>query len=415
MSKTRPLLFIVTILLLAATVFSYVFFDNNFLIRKWHIPLSPPGFLDARQMGWAAESYAMGYDPLVENPANWRGHQLNYPRIWQLIFSLGIDSSHTNLIGTISVIIFFIGYGLFWFSKKFDTLTCFILTIAVFSSAVMLALERANIELILFCVISLALLVNYSSRVLGLSIFIFASVLKMYPIFGFFYLLNESKKKFFPFFLTGTGIFVAYMLFTLVDTMRVYSTTPQLPGSSMGMNVWWLGLNNRRFFDLHISADGILYLKAISYITVILIVAGALYWGVRSSYADRLRKGEFLEAFRTGAGIYLGCFIMIINADYRLIFLILTIPQIVSWLQMKGKRFSPVPLITLSAIIISLWSSFIMRFLGRNPTFILEESCNWIIFAGLLYLFFASVPEWLNDYLRQPFSRIKSLRKLLTQ
>ena len=407
MNKTKLLLFIITILILAGSVFSFVFYDNNFMIRKWNIPLSPPGFLDARQMGWAAESYAQGYDPLVENPANWRGHQLNYPRIWQLVFALGIDSSHTNLIGGISVIIFFIGVGVFWFSKKYDNLTYFILSIATLSSVVMLALERANIELILFCILSLALAVNYYSRIPALSLFLFASVLKMYPVFGFIYLFKEDKRRFWTLFLSGVGIFIVYLLLTSVDTMRVYSTTPQLPGTSMGMNVWWLGLNNRRFFDLHLTESVILYCKVASYLMVFLISASALFFGLKNRDADRLSRGEYLDAFRVGAGIYIGCFIVIINADYRLLFLIFTIPQPVAWARAGKKRFSPVPLITLAAVNFSLWNSFFMRFFGRKPTFIMEEFSNWVILAGLLYLLFSSLPGWFRNYVSRPFSSLK--------
>ena len=50
MNRTKYLLFVLTILILATTIFSYVYFDNNFMIRKWSIPLAPPGFLDAHQL-----------------------------------------------------------------------------------------------------------------------------------------------------------------------------------------------------------------------------------------------------------------------------------------------------------------------------------------------------------------------------
>ena len=407
--KTRLLLFVLTILLLASSVFSFVFLDNNFLIRKWNIPLSPPGFLDSRQLAWAAESYALGYDPLVENPVNWRGHQLNYPRIWQLVFALDIDRNHTNIIGSIVVVLFFIGLGIFWFSKKYDPLTCFFLLIASISSAVMLGVERSNIELIVFFVLALALFVNYSSSLRGLFLFLFAAILKIYPIFGLVYLLKENRERFWKFFLSGAAFFIVYLLLTAADTARVYNTTPQLPGSSMGMNVWWLGLNNRRFFNLHLSDDIILYCRVLTYAVTFMTVLLTAFFSMKQKYRG-FTQGEHLDAFRVGAAIYIGCFVMIINADYRLIFLIFTIPQLVSWLRVNGQKLNPVPLITLCATIITLWSSFIMHFLGRNPTFIIEESCNWIIFGGFLYLLFASLPDWFSSYLQRPFSRVTHSR-----
>jgi hypothetical protein len=410
MSKIKPLLFLITIILLASSVFSFVFFQNVWLLRKWNIPIDPPGFHDSRQFAWAAEAYAQGYDPLIKNPVNPRGHQLNYPRIWHLLFALGINESHVNILGSIVVILFFIGIGIFWFSGKFNNLTYVILSIAILSSAVMLGIERSNIELVLFFILSLAIAVNYSSSTLALPFFLFASFLKLYPIFGFVYLLKENKKKFWSLFLIALGIFTIYFFYTFIDTMRVYTTTPQLPNSSMGMNVWWLGLNNRRLFDLHLSPTVILYLKTLSYVMVFLIVTGALFLSFRNKELNRFREGEYIDSFRVGAGIYIGCFIAIINADYRLIFLIFTIPQLVSWSYSNERGFSPVPLVTLSAMLFSLWSSFFMHFLGRKTTFILEESCNWIVLAGLLYLFLSSLPDWFRGYLRRPFSRIKVFR-----
>ena len=90
----------------------------------------------------------------------------------------------------------------------------------------------------------------------------------------------------------------------------------------------------------------------------------------------------------------------------RLIFLIFTVPQLAAWLSKKDNGLSLVPHITLLAMVFSFWSFFITRFLGQKLTFILEEFSNWVILAGLLYLFLVSVPGWFNDYLRRPLSKI---------
>lgn len=411
MTGTKALSFILTILIIAASVFSFVFLNNNFLIRKWNIPLSPPGFLDTRLIGVASESYAQGFDPLVENPANTisTGQQLNYPRIWHLLFLTGMDQSHTNLVGSIFVLMFFVGLGLFWFSNTFDNLTYIILSMATLSSAVMLCIERANIELVLFFILSSALVINYSSSTKALFLFIFAFLLKLYPVFGLFYLLKEHKKKFWLLFLLGLGVFVLYLLITFADSLRVYATTPKLPGSSFGMHVWWMGLKNKRFFNVQMSEQVIFFVKVLSFLMVFLIVAVTLFFSLRNNKADNLRQGKYLDSFRVGAAIFIGCYIVISNGDQRLIFLIFTIPQLVSWSFDKESGKLPVPLITLCAMIFSLWNSFIMRFGGRKPTFLLEEFSNWVILAGLLYLFLASLPDWFSNYIRQPLSRIKRL------
>ncbi len=407
MTKLRPLLFIFIILALATSIFSYVFLDNDFLIRKWSIPFAPHGFHDSRQFAWAAEAHALGYDPLIENPVNPRGHQLNYPRIWHLLFNLGINESHTNLFGSVVVILFFIGIGIFWFSKKFDNLTYILLSILILSPAVMLGIERSNIELILFFILSLALTISYRSTISSLFVFLFASVLKIYPVFGFIYLLKENKKKFWTLFLSAIGIFILYALLSFNDFYQVYSTTPKLVGSSFGINVLWMGIEHPRHLQIPISNNLAVTLKTISYAIAFLILSVTIYFSIFRENAGLYNQGQYLDAFRVGAGIYIGCFLLMNTHDYRLIFLIFAIPQIVAWLRVKGKTSSLLPHITLATMIFSLWSFVIRRILGRKITFVMEELCNWIMLACLLYLLFCSLPSWLRDDLRRPFSGTK--------
>lgn len=407
MKKINLLLYAATILILATSIFSSVYFENHYLIRKWNIPVCPPSFLDSRQLAWASESFALGYDPLIENPVNPRGHQLNYPRIWQLLFLLGINESHTNTIGTIVVVLFFIGIGLFWFSRKFDNLTYLALFIFFLSPAVMLGIERSNPELVLFFVLSLALLANYYSSIPALSIFVFASILKLYPVFGFIYLLKEKKKRFWTLFLSASGIFILYGILSFEDFKHVYQTTPQLVNSSFGMHVWWSGLKHARVFALTLSEGQIVFFKVFTYVLALSIIITALSLGLRKSRPDHYQFGQHLDAFRVGAGIYVGCFLVMSTLDYRLIFLAFTIPQLIEWLRNKEKGFSFVPLITLLAMMLSLWNFFIIRYLGRRITFAMEEFANWVVLSTLLYLLFVSVPDWFSDFLRLPLNKSK--------
>jgi hypothetical protein len=401
MNRTRLLLFSLTIIIVAASIFSYVFLHTDFLIRKWNLPLDPPGFYDSRQFTWASEAYAQGYDPLIENPVNPRGHQLNYPRIWHLLFLLGINESHTNIMGTVVTILFFLGLGIFWFSKKFDTRTYLVLSIVILSPAVMLGVERSNIELVLFFVLSLGLTLSYYSTIPALGAFLFAAVLKIYPVFGFTYLLKEDKRRFWMLFLTAMGIFILYALFSFDDFLQVYKTTPKLVGSSFGINVFWRGLSHKRFLNLSISESLATALQVFSYALAITIVAVTVILGVRRKDPG-LSQGQYIDAFRVGACIYAGCFLLMNTHDYRLIFLIFTVPQLIVWIKKRGNSLVSLPLMTLAAMMFSMWHFFVMRFLGRKITFVMEEFSNWIMLAGLLYLFVSTLPEWFKDYIRRP-------------
>ena len=54
-------------------------------------------------------------------------------------------------------------------------------------------------------------------------------------------------------------------------------------------------------------------------------------------------------ALQAGAFIYLGTFAAVNNFDYRLVFLLLTLPQLVEWACMPSHRLSSLAAITLIA------------------------------------------------------------------
>lgn len=409
------------LLVFITIIFISIFSGYDPIWKIWNIPSCPPSFLDARVLTYAAESYALGFDPMYNNPQHPLGVNSNYPRIWHLLFTLDINRNHAIIIGTIFVILFFIGLFIFLLSKKFDNLTSCILAIVIFSPSVMLGIERANNDLVIFFLVSLALVISYYSNIKALFLFLFAAILKLYPVFGFIYLLKENKRRFWVLFLSALGIFIIYIILSLDDLIQVYKSTPQLVGSSFGINVWWKGLRHSRFLALPISESLLYFFKISSYVLAFLIILITLFFSLRQNKDGLYKGGEYIDAFRVGAGIYIGCFLLITSHDYRLIFLIFTIPQLVAWLRNsirnvsafhgKEKGILLVPLITLLAMLFSLWSFFIMRFLGRKITFLMEEFSNWIVLTGLLFLFFSSLPYWFSDYLYRPFSLMKRFNK----
>jgi hypothetical protein len=415
--KVLLLLLVVFIIIIFLSIFS----GYESIWKIWNIPSCPPSFLDAYVLTYAAESYALGFDPIYNNPQHPLGVNSNYPRIWHFLFALGINRNHAIIIGSIFVILFFIGLFIFLLSKKFDNLTNYILAIVIFSPSVILGIERANNDLLIFFLVSLALVISYYSDIKALFFFLFAAILKLYPAFGLIYLLKENKRRFWILLLLALSVLTFYVIFSLDDLIQVYKSTPQLVGSSFGINVWWKGLRHSRFLALPVSDSLMHLLKVSSYILAFLIISTTLFFSSRQNKYELFRGGEYIDAFRVGAAIYIGCFLIINSHDYRLIFLIFTIPQIVAWLRNSIKDISAfrgkekgillVPLITLLAMIFSLWSFFIMRFLGRKITFLMEEFSNWIILTGLLFLFFSSLPDWFSNYLYRPFSLMRRFNK----
>jgi hypothetical protein len=267
--------------------------------------------------------------------------------------------------------------------------------------------------LIIFSIVSLALAVNYYSTISGLLLFLFAALLKFHPMLGLLYLMKEEKRRFLVLFLSALGIFALYMFLIRADLNYIFTAISQGVGSSYGIHVWWKAIGHPRFFNLPVSESTKMAFQVLSYILAVTITLVTLYLSVRHENNQTYRQGQFIDAFRVGAGIYIGSYVFLTNNDYRLTFLIFTVPQLVAWMRNKEKAISLVPRVTLAAMILSLWSFFVMRFIGglgagqRNITTIIEEFANWVMLTSFLYLFFSSLPLWLGDYLRRPFFYIK--------
>jgi hypothetical protein len=122
---------------------------------------------------------------------------------------------------------------------------------------------------------------------------------------------------------------------------------------------------------------------------------------------------RFIDGFRLGAVIYLGTFIEGNSFNYRLVFLLFCIPQLMTWMnsQARNRIWSRITFITL---ISSCWGMLLLRVLPVDLAFWLDELTNWILFTGLLYLFFISLPDWLIKEIDRFFNRYHFLSRKIT-
>jgi hypothetical protein len=96
----------------------------------------------------------------------------------------------------------------------------------------------------------------------------------------------------------------------------------------------------------------------------------------------------YIDAFRAGAGIYLGTFMLGNSWAYRLIFLIFIIPQLVTWIKVDRSR-KIISVLALVSTIASCCPTWI-------DSGILDETFNWLLFIFLLYLMLSSLPPFLQ-------------------
>jgi hypothetical protein len=145
---------------------------------------------------------------------------------------------------------------------------------------------------------------------------------------------------------------------------------------------------------------------------VLILAAGVL--AVRDPNALTTLHERNLSAFRMGASIYVGTFLLGNNWDYRLAFLVFVIPQLAEWLRLKNKLQKAIVIVTVISILLSAWH-FVLKFdlpfiplkdpVNRN--FIIDEFINWLLVPGFTYLLTASFPDWLRHDVQKLFGKAK--------
>lgn len=372
----------------------------------WNLPEETVNFVDSRTLTSGAESHALGYDPMYENIAHPHAREMNYPRIWHGLFWLPIKSEHTALLAGIFALLFF--WGVFLFLHAIDTRTALFLGAMVFSPAAIFGLQSGNNDLVVFFVAALALRLGYRSKFWGATAMFFAAVLKVFPIFGLVaQLLTEEKRDFYRLLLPFAALFLLYCYVSLDEFRHIYSITPWGRSGAYGMPVLpmmiekvlnkWTAFPELRAWV--IAAAPVFFFGVACAICLISICALVAKRAVRCPISE-----PHIASFRVGAYIYIGSFLISNNWDYRLIFLIFTIPQLVAWSSSADIWLSRMVRVTLAGILFSCWAIFVQGIFG-SYIFILDEIANWIAFSGLLHLFLASLPGWSFDELSEFFGR----------
>jgi hypothetical protein len=365
-------------------------------------PLSPY-FSDARVITAGAESRALGFDPMVYNPRHPSGELMDYPRIWQFLFHLGIDQKDTIYFEVAFVLLFFL--GIFLFVGEINQAMAVALACGIFSPAVLLGIERGSNDLVIFFLLALALMVIRKSTAASAGLIAFAFILKLFPVFAAAVFLKEDRRRFFKI-LTGSILFVStYWILMRNEIRAVRSAVSTTDWASYGIAVNWLGLESLIHNPL---LSKLVCYAVIGAMMVLCVLLPARTPESQEAAADKLH----IDAFRMGASIYVGTYLLGSNFDYRLMFLLFTIPQVMQWLSNSDSRLRRVARIIVACVLCSMWSLFLSRLLNAVSAagvgLLFDALVKFILVGGLTYLFVHSAPQWVQPR-RQPFRRSTQL------
>jgi hypothetical protein len=401
-----------TLVFISLLTWAYIiwsFFTNGYINTwyKWHIPAKEPAFIDFRVIPSGAETFRSGMDPSVSNPNDPKNHIFNYPKIWYIFFYTGITQDDTVWLSILLIVLFFL--TVFVFSERLSVIDSLLTLLVVFSPAAMLLYERGNVDLVFFSLCGLAILLLEQKPGWTVTVLLISAIFKLFPFFGVGIFLRYNKGKFYRYFLISLILFLSYMAVSFDSFTAAWKLTLRGTMISYGAQVVFDLLHAYfRYYLLQVipSEDYVLsVLKWLPYIVAGLFLAIIFFLGTGSKEPYRTDSEGDLTAFRMGALIYVGTFLLGNNWDYRLAFLIFTVPQLSRWLFLVGNKQRWIVVVVFLSLLFSCWNIYINQsvmmatdFLYKLPMNILDELINWILFGGLAYLFFISAPEWFRSF-----------------
>jgi Glycosyltransferase family 87 len=364
--------------------------------RPWlGVPPGPSLFFDTRNITAALECRRLGYDPLVENPCDPWGRAMFYPRVWLLLRWLGLDQSDTLALGLLIGLLFLAAVCLL--TGRISAGEGIVVAMAVCSPAVMLALERANMDVVLFSVLVAAVLLwrrgTELSRTLSPFLVLVAATGKLYPLFGLpAYMLLRHRRAALAAAACGL-LFLAYVAVTLEDVTTVAATATQGQFYSYGARIL-IGQAYRLVAGQDWQGASMVA-QALAAVPLLLLAASVWVWSRRrlgpgAGEAPPAPTAELL-GFYLGALIYVGTFTVFKNYDYRLVYLLLTLPQLIQLVR-QGRPDEPrrsLAGLGLAAVVLSLWIGTLSQQLN-----LIDELVSWAVAGLLVALSAASVPRF---------------------
>ncbi len=396
---------IVLMLVLLGVLFNWYGYYETW--ELWNVPVHPPVFRDFLLIPGSAESFRNGFEPTIENPYDAGQRIFNYPAFWRLFFYTNISADDTIWIVLLLLILYFASVMLF--PQKLTIPGALLMLLILFSPASMLLYERGNADLFVFFICAMIVLASDRSATWAAVLVVLGAVVKMFPLLGISVLLRESRKRFWSLAAVCISFMIVYGILTFQSQDAAWNTTMRGDGASYGsfVLVTRLGDYLQELFPGLLSIEGWeIFFEGLA--LVLILLAGILAVRDPNSLAASFERN--LAAFRMGASIYVGTFLLGNNWDYRLAFLVLVIPQLSEWFMAGNKRQRAIAAGVVIAVLISCWH-FVLKidlpFLPLkdpvNRNFIFDEAVNWLLLPGFVYLLVASFPDWLKLDLQKVF------------
>lgn len=345
-------------------------------------PLQPP-FFDMHVINEYAACARKGVDPYA--PRACSVVNFNIPPTWLLVGLLGIDGSDSAWLSAAFIVVAAIVMVLLLRGRAWH---CGLIALgAVISPSVMMGVERGNLDLLVLALVGSAALIYDEARIgracgalvlLGIGF-----ALKLIPIFCVSLAARCSRRT-----LVFACALAALSLISLVlmidEVFLIRRNVPTTFILSYGYKAIFLGIDHVRS-EAGLSPIGLAdtWLPALM-AAVVLMCAAAV--AVNSFRRRRVFCAVEVSvagtAFLFGAGIYCGTYLLGTNFVYRLMFLLLSVPQLLDWQIRRSEGDQTVGIAELGLLVTVLgvlWSNGNSN--GHSIFLFLPQLLDWFLFA----------------------------------
>jgi hypothetical protein len=347
-------------------------------------PLQPP-FFDMHVINDYAACAWKGVDAYTPQACN--VDNFNIPPTWLWAGFLGVDGADSSwlsaaVIAAVTIVMVLLFRGRPWYHGV-------LALAAMVSPSVMMGVERGNLDLLILALVGSAALIYREGRAgrasAAIAVVGFGVALKLFPMFCVSLAARFSRPTFI-FACAVAALSLIYLALTMDYVFLIRRNVPTTFILSYGYKTIFLGVDHIRS-EAGLSpiglADTWLPASTAAVILMCAAIVAANSFRRRRAFCsvDMTAAGT---AFLFGAGIYCGTYLLGTNFIYRLMFLLLCVPQLLDWQIRKREGYTTVGIAEIGlfgTVLGVLWLNGNAD--GHSIFLLLPQLLDWFLFFCL--------------------------------
>jgi hypothetical protein len=332
-------LVLLTMSVLWAAGFRSTYFD---ILSLWGVrPFAVP-FIDIAGTLAALDCARLGLDVLAVNPCDMMQRVHDYSPLLLVFAHTPLGQGQTLAVGFLLAAVFVLGLAALPPAR--DTSELLLRLAAALSTTVVFAVERANIDLLLFVLLVFAahaVTGDIRAKRAGYALVLLAAALKYYPIVAMALALREPPARMLRVVLASAAAIAAFVFIYGAEITRTLAHVPagRPFGDVFGLKNLPGGAYEELLRVMPASAAAAATMLVMIALVVFLLIGAIYLWRHSDIPAALARLDPAKEALLLiGAFVIAGCFVAEQNVGYRAIFFLVVLPGL--WALGRDRAFA---------------------------------------------------------------------------